>query len=65
MVCDIWDLSHGLFDIDLSSLFSLSEDHSQEHSLGPQNMEVDQEGLRWWGPDSVKLLEHSMQLQTA
>ena len=59
--------AHGLFGISLSSLFSLSEDHYQEHSLEPQNMEVHREFQKVWGgggSDSAKLLEHSMQLQT-
>lgn len=38
VVSNSWDVLHGLFDVDLSSLFSLYEDHSQEHFVGPQNM---------------------------
>ena len=68
VVCNSWGLLHRVLDIDLSSLFSFCEDHSQEHFLGSQNIERDRQFQKisgvcvWRGvmvPDYVKFLEHS------
>lgn len=64
VVCNSWDLLHGLLDIDLSSVFSFCEDHSQEHFLGPQNMEMDRKLRRFQvGMQGSRLCETSKPFQ--